>query len=439
MSLDMTESVSDVFVIGGGPAGSTAAALLAMHGRRVTLADKDVHPRFHIGESLLPQSVPLFRRLGVLEEVERIGVPKLGADFVSQYHGRTHTFWFAKAFDESLPSSFHVARAEFDKVLITRAADCGVDVVQGCEVTAATRDDSTGVWTLEGRHAGLPRRWHARYVLDASGRDTFFAGRQGWKVANPDHTSAAMFTHYAGVPRSTGPDAGNIQLYWFAHGWFWAIPLNRDITSIGAVCWPQYLKSRTGPIERFFDDTVSMAPDLARRLEGATRAADITATGNYSYKSSRIGGPGYLLIGDAYGFVDPLFSTGVLLAMESAASAADRVHRLLDTGTLEGELMREHAGYVDQAMQQFEWLIHRMPNPIMRDLIMMPDERIRARRAVMCKRAVISLLSGDVFGNSLALMREHLRNFKLVYYWHCLTQPLRWLRFQRFRRAYLSG
>ncbi|MCC2657794.1 MAG: hypothetical protein K0Q76_2902 [Panacagrimonas sp.] len=439
MSQDLTEPVSDVFVIGGGPAGSTVATLLAMQGRRVTLADKDVHPRFHIGESLLPQSVPLFRRLGVLEDIARIGVPKFGADFVSQYHGRTQTFWFARAFDESLPSAFHVARAEFDELLITRAAECGVDVMQGCEVTGAMRDPATGVWTLEARHAGGPRRWRARYVVDASGRDTFFAGRMGWKVANPDHTSAAMFTHYAGVPRSTGPDAGNIQLYWFAHGWFWAIPLAGDITSIGAVCWPQYLKTRTGPIERFFDDTVAMAPDLARRLTGARRVAEITATGNYSYKSSRIGGPGYVLVGDAYGFVDPLFSTGVLLAMEGAASAADRVHRVLDAPALEDELMREHAGYVDQAMEQFIWLINRMPNPIMRDLIMMPDHKIAAPRAVMCKRAVISLLSGDVFGNSLALMREHLRNFKLVYYWHCLTQPLRWLRFQRFRRAFLSG
>jgi flavin-dependent dehydrogenase len=435
----MTDLDPDVFIIGGGPAGSTAATLLAMHGRRVTLADKDVHPRFHIGESLLPQSMPLFERLGVLDQVARIGVPKFGADFVSQYHGRTQTFWFAQAFDETLPSSFHVARADFDHVLLSRAAQCGVAVRQGCEVTAATRDPATGAWTLEGREGTRSFRSRARYVIDASGRSTFFADRMGGKLPNPEHTSAAMYTHYTGVPRSSGRDGGNIQLYWFAHGWFWAIPLSGDVTSVGAVCWPRYLKSRNGSIEQFFDDTVALAPDLASRLAHAQRIAGITATGNYSYKCAPAHGPGYVLVGDAHGFVDPLFSTGVLLAMESAASAADRVHRLLDEPAREELLMREHARYVDHAMDQFEWLIRRMPNPIMRDLIMTPDEALTATPAVLSKRAVITLLSGDVFGRSMALLRRHMRTFKLVYYVRCLLQPLRWLRFQRFRRAYLSG
>lgn len=428
----------DVFVIGGGPAGSTAATLLAMQGRRVALADKDVHPRFHIGESLLPSSMRMFARLGVTERVAAIGIPKYAAEFVSQYHGRTETFQFGQAFDESLPFSYQVPRAKFDQVLIENAAEKGVDVQQGCKVTSAVRGDD-GVWAIEAEQDGVTLRWQARFVVDASGRETFFGGKNGWKVKNPDHTSAALYAHYKDVWRPPGRSGGNIQLYWFAHGWFWAIPLVDGVTSIGAVCWPYYLRSRKGSVEQFFEDTIALAPDLKKRLEGSTRVSEITATGNFTYKCRENGGDGYLLIGDAYGFIDPLFSTGVMLAMESGASAAERVHRILDEPASERTLVAEHKQTIDRAMRDFTWLIYRMPNPIMRDLMMTPDAKLVAPAAVNSKRAVISLLSGDVFSATTPLMQKHMRTFKLVYWLKCLAQPLRWWRHRNYRRMYLSG
>ncbi len=429
----------DVFVIGGGPAGSTVATLLAMQGRRVALADKDQHPRFHIGESLLPCSMRMFERLGVSDQVAAIGVPKYAAEFVSQYHGRTETFQFGQALDESLPYSYQVPRAQFDEVLIRNAADKGVAVQQGCKITRAVRDAGTGLWAIEGEQAGISRQWSARYVVDASGRETFFGGPNGWKVKNPDHTSAALYAHFQDVQRPAGRSGGNIQLYWFAHGWFWAIPLVNGVTSIGAVCWPYYLRQRQVPVEQFFADTIALAPDLQARLEGSRRCSEVTATGNFTYKCSANRGEGYLLIGDAYGFIDPLFSTGVMLAMESAASAAERVHRILDAPEQEVPLLAEHKRNIDQAMKDFTWLIYRMPNPIMRDLMMTPDAQLTARPAMMSKRAVISLLSGDVFSATTPLMRRHLRTFRIIYFLKCLRQPLRWFRHRNYRRMYLRG
>ena len=429
----------DVFVIGGGPAGSTVATLLTLLGRRVALADKDVHPRFHIGESLLPCSMRMFDRLGVKQRVADIGVPKYAAEFVSQYHGRTETFQFGLALDESLPFSYQVPRAQFDEVLIDNAAEKGVAVTQGCKVIAATRDAATGLWAITGEGAGVTQQWSARYVIDASGRETFFGGPNGWKVKNPDHTSAALYAHFHDVQRPEGRSGGTIQPYWFAHGWFWAIPLVNGVTSIGAVCWPYYLKSRNVPVEQFFTDTIALAPDLEKRLQGSSRCSEITATGNFTYKCRANRGDGFMLIGDAYGFIDPLFSTGVMLAMESAASAADRVHQILDQPALEEPLIAEHKRNIDRAMKDFTWLIYRMPNPIMRDLMMTPDAQLTATPAMMSKRAVISLLSGDVFSATTPLMHKHLRTFKIIYFLKCLSQPLRWFKHRNYRRMYLSG
>jgi flavin-dependent dehydrogenase len=436
---DASRTVADVFIIGGGPAGATAATLLAQHGRSVVLADKDQHPRFHIGESLLPASMRLFQRLGVAERLADIGVAKYAAEFVSQYHGRTETFAFARALDPSQPYSYQVPRAEFDHLLLQNAEEKGAAIHQGTRVQRAERDAATGLWTIDASCNGQARQWQAKFVLDASGRDTFFANQRQWKQKNPDHSSAALYAHYRGAARALGPSGGNIQLYWFAHGWFWAIPLPDGVTSIGAVCWPYYLKSRKVSVERFFADTIALAPDLAARLTGAERCTEITATGNYSYTCSNSHGEGFLLIGDAYSFIDPLFSTGVMLATESAALAADRVHQLLDAPHQARSLLAEHKAKIDQAMADFTWLIYRMPSPIMRDLMMRPDTEIAHPQAVLAKRAVISLLAGDVFSDTTQQMYRYFRTFKLVYWLSCLRQPLRWWRHRQHRKAFLSG
>ena len=242
----------DVLVIGGGPAGSTAATLLREMGWRVVLLEKDRHPRFHIGESLLPMNLPILERLGVLEQVRSIGVRKLGAEFggADGGVGTRQTIYFRNAMDKAHPLAFQVRRSEFDEVLIRNAATRGVEVHEGTRVTRVEprgkgRDHSVVDAQDEG---GQLLRWRARFVVDASGRDTCLARQLGLKRKNPRHQSAAVFGHFRNVERRSGEDAGNIGIYWFRYGWFWMIPLRDGVTSVGAVCWPEYLKTRSGDL-----------------------------------------------------------------------------------------------------------------------------------------------------------------------------------------------
>lgn len=226
----------DVFILGGGPAGSTAAALLAERGWKVVIAEKERHPRFHIGESLLPLNMPLLERLGLREQVERIGMPKYGAEFTSPLHDTPVTFDFSRAWDKDWPSAFEVRRSEFDEILFRNAAARGAQTQEQCRVTDVAFPESGDVH-IEARLAdGGSRRWRARFLIDASGRDTFLANRFDIKRRNPRHNSAALYGHFTGATRLPGKAAGNISIFWFDHSWFWFIPLLDGTTSVGAVC-----------------------------------------------------------------------------------------------------------------------------------------------------------------------------------------------------------
>src|SRR5271169_4059133 len=272
-------SVRDVVVIGGGPAGATIAALLAERGEHVVLVEKDRHPRFHIGESLLPFNLPLFERLGVQADIERIGMPKYGAEFVSIYDDRTSGFEFANAWDKGFPYAYQVRRSEFDHILLKNAAVKGATVIEECRVTDIAFPPEGGA-AASGRDAdGQVRRWRAKFLVDASGRDTLLASRFDIKHRNPKHASAAIFGHFTGARRATGKAEGNIALFWFDHGWFWFIPLADGTTSVGAVCRPHYFKSRTTDLREFFMATIALCPPLAERLKDATLASPVTGTG----------------------------------------------------------------------------------------------------------------------------------------------------------------
>src|SRR5450631_626379 len=252
---------TDVLIIGGGPAGSTAAALLARSGHRVTLIEKARHPRFHIGESLLPANLPLLEQLGVADEVRAMGMQKWGAEFISPWDGRQQDFRFADAWDKSMPYAYQVRRSEFDQILIRNAARAGAEVIEGARVSAVEFDAGQGPAQIQVQHEdGTAQSWSARYVVDASGRDTFLANRLQCKRRNPRHNSAAIFGHFNGAQRNTGDREGHISIYWFDHGWFWFIPLSDGATSVGAVVWPYYLKSRTRPVNDFLLDTIALCP-----------------------------------------------------------------------------------------------------------------------------------------------------------------------------------
>ena len=420
----------DVLVIGGGPAGSTMAALLARQGRRVVLVEKDHHPRFHIGESLLPANGPLFEQLGVREAVERIGMPKWGVEFVSPQHARPSRLEFADAFDKSMPYAWQVRRSELDQILFRHAAACGAETVEGCRVHGL-HVDADGADVQAQHDDGSPRRWRARFVVDASGRDTLIANQIGSKRRNPRHNSAALFGHFRGARRLEGRLEGNISIFWFQHGWFWFIPLADGTTSVGATCWPQYLKSRDKPLADFFADTIAMSPPLAERLQGAELVdGRVHATGNYSYSSTVCQGERWLMLGDAYAFVDPVFSSGVHLAMTSAFEGARVVEAFFDRPAELAAARRRFEAVMAKGPREFSWFIFRMTNPAMRDLFMQP------RNPLGVQSAVLSLLAGDIYGHTPLWGR--LRLFKLIYWAASLLQAPRAWKAWRMRRRLVA-
>ncbi len=440
---------TDVLIIGGGPAGSTAAALLASRGYDVTLLEKAHHPRFHIGESLLPANMSLLERLGVADEVAAIGMDKWGIEFISPWHEQRTLLEFAEAWDKSMPKAYQVRRSAFDHVLIRNAARRGAHVVEGCRVCdVAFKDDrsnagagarsgaGSGAIVTAQNEDGADVRYDARMVIDASGRDTFLANKLGAKRKNKEHNSSALYGHFENAERLPGKLEGNITIFWFDHGWFWFIPLSDGASSVGAVCWPYYLKSRAKDrsLNDFFMDTIALCPQLADRLAHAKLLADVEATGNYSYTTTHAQGPDYLLLGDAFAFVDPVFSSGVYLAMNSAFAGADLVDARLSKSTATGAEVRADVraatrrfdAVMIKGPREFSWFIYRVTNPTMRDLFMAPRNVLRA------KEALLSLFAGDIFGKTP--IWPSIFAFKTIYRLNSLLNARRTIAARKRRR-----
>lgn len=396
----------DVIVLGGGPAGSTAAALLARAGRRVVLLEKDRHPRFHIGESLLPMNLPIFARLGVLEQVAAIGVEKPGADFADATDAGHTTYAFARALRGEYRYAFQVKRAELDQLLFQNAARAGADAREGVTARDVQLDDSEVRVTVRGE-SGEDQTLSARYLIDASGRDTFLGNKLRLKENHPSHRSAALFAHFSGVARRQGDEAGNISIVRFDDGWVWLIPLREDITSIGAVCRPERLEGVRGRETEALAELLAGLPAVARRLASASQVGPARLTGNYSYRSRAMTGPRWLMVGDAHAFIDPVFSSGVYLAMRSAERAAELVHDVLHRPEREAALQAAYAKEVNKGLEEFSWFICRFMEPTMGRLFARPNNLLKM------EQAVTSLLSGDVFEPGLVRLR--LLAFKAVY------------------------
>jgi flavin-dependent dehydrogenase len=395
----------DVLVAGGGPAGSTTATFLQRRGLRVILLEKDRHPRFHIGESLLPCNLPIMEELGVLEKVRALGVVKHGADFESG--DGYQTFHFRRALGGSPPHAFQVKREEFDRMLFLHARENGVDAREGVKVESVAIGGIGDIVAHAREADGSERSFRARYFVDASGRDTLLGNALKIKQKNTRHQSAAIFSHFRGVEYRPGEDAGNISIYNFDHGWCWFIPLQDGVMSVGCVCFPEYLKTRRGRNEDFLMRTLESMPDARRRMANAQRVGEVRVTGNYSYSCARMAGKGWVMVGDAFAFVDPVFSSGVYLAMHSGRNAAALVEAALNEPAREAALQRRFAARIRRGIKVFSWFIYRFNSPVMRGLFAAP------RNIWRLEDGVISMLAGDVFDDPRVMRRLHF--FKLIY------------------------
>ncbi|HEY4445165.1 MAG TPA: NAD(P)/FAD-dependent oxidoreductase [Steroidobacteraceae bacterium] len=423
-----TTEQCDVAVIGGGPAGSTAAALLARRGHRVIALEKAHHPRFHIGESLLPMNLPLFERLGVLDKVRALGVFKPGADFEADNERGYNTYQFARAIGGSPPHAYQVWRQDFDKMLYEHARDCGADAREGHEVIAVEQTGPRESLLDVRADNGRSYRIQSRYVVDASGRDALISTKRRLRRKNDQHQSAAIFGHFRGAERRPGEDAGNISIYSFEHGWMWMIPLPDGVMSVGAVCRPDYLKQRKGRTLEFLLDTLKRSPALWRRLEQAALIDDeVRVTGNYSYDSTLMGGPGWVLVGDAFAFLDPVFSSGVYLAMSGAEQAVQVVDTALRDPAREAGLLRKLEKRQRAGMARFSFFIYRFNGPVMQQMFRQP------RNTWQLEQGVISMLAGDLFDTPKVLWR--LKLFKLVYAIVGLRNYRRWRAEHKYRLA----
>jgi flavin-dependent dehydrogenase len=400
----------DVLVAGGGPAGSTIAALLAEKGWRVTLLEKVHHPRFHIGESLLPMNLPLFERLGVLDQVHAIGIKKPGADFNSNLEvSGHHQFHFGFALDPTYPYAYEVRRSEFDNLLLRNSAKKGAQVIEGVRVNRVEFPKDAHPIVHSTDEQGNDRSWTCRYFVDATGRDTLLSRQFQLKRKNKHHQSAAIFGHFNNVERREGEYEGNISVYWFEHGWFWMIPLRDGTMSVGAVCRPAYLKQRKNSPAEFLMQTIALAhPEMQHRMRNAVLIDnEARATGNYSYDSTRMRGDRHIMVGDAYAFVDPIFSSGVLMGMNSGMLGADAIDAWLRKDPQAEALFRKFERMVQRGVKTFSWFIWRFNSPGMRSLMLHPGNPFR------CQEGVTSLLAGDVFRDIGATSRFWL--FKFFY------------------------
>jgi len=409
----------DIVVIGGGPVGTTAAALLSEKGYSVCLLEKTQHPRFHIGESLLPMNLPILDHLGVLDDIKNIGIKKHAAEFnamdpVTGQPKRT-TFYFDQAFKRQYPHAYEVKRSEFDQILFNNCRHKGVQLLDKHQVTQV-EFIAPGAVTLRYKNTSNDNHkngtLHARFVIDASGRDSFLSRKLKLKQKNPHHQSSAIFGHFSGVERRSGKDEGNISLYWFEHGWFWLIPLSDGSMSVGAVCWPEYLKTIQGSTEDFLWQTIHMNRQVAERMKHAQKLGEIRATGNFAYTSKRMWGRDFMLLGDAFAFIDPVFSSGVYLGMSSAEKSVETIDQCLKNPEQAAQLCNRLEQHIRGGIKEISWFIYRFTSPAMQRLFMNP------RNNWQLESAIISMLAGDFFDNKAVKIR--LKIFHYIYYSHAL-------------------
>ena len=353
---------TDVIVIGGGPSGSTVSTLLAKHGLRVELFEREHFPRFHIGESLIPQTYHVLNRLDMLPKMKGSHfVKKYSVQFVTEKGRLSEPFYFVDHRPHESSQTWQVRRSEFDHLMLTNARDHGVAVHEGARVLEVLFEGNRAVGVRVKVGDEPEREVRAKVVVDASGQSSLLIDRLGLREWDPVLKKAAVWTYWKGAFRDTGRDEGAtivIQTQGKA-GWFWYIPLHDDVLSVGVVAAYDYLfKDRTSKeLEDIYFEEVAKAPGLQPRLKDATRCDIFRAQKEYSYRAKQAAGDGWVLVGDAFGFLDPLYSSGVLLALTSGSMAADAIAEGLAKGDTSEAQLRKWEGPFNAGMDRMRRLV----------------------------------------------------------------------------------
>src|ERR1051326_3933726 len=380
-------NIYDVAIIGGGPAGSTAATLLSKAGRRVIVFERERFPRFHIGESLLPFSVGTFDRLGIREKLDANFIPKYGGEIVSACGTKGVKFYFKDGFRSKRDRAYQVTRSEFDKVLLDNSRENGAEVHEETEVTKLEFANDRVKIDIESN--GARSTIEARYLLDCSGRQTMLGNSLKIKETYEHLQKFSVFAHYEGVDRLPGKDATLIRMVRSLDRWFWLIPLTNTRTSVGVVMDTMRFRNEKLSPEAALEKFIAEQPLMRERMKNAVRVSQVYSAGDYSYRNRQLAGERWLLVGDAAGFIDPVFSSGVFLAIMSAEKAADALDEVLSDESKRARAFKKYSKTVQRIMNIYLTFVNAWYNRSKEfiEIFLSPGETMQIAAAVNAVRA----------------------------------------------------